>query len=408
MFRITTAGTLTTLHTFYGAGDGNTPYARLIQGADGNLYGTTSHGGNSGEGVVFKITTSGILTTLHSFRGADGRSPYASLVQTGGNFYGTTDYGGASDDGTIFRITPAGTLTTLYSFCSQTGCADGMDPLSGLVQASDGNLYGTTAGGGSPGPGTVFRLTLPSTNLPAPSITASGVVPVFSTATTIQTGEWVSIYGANLAASNVTWNGNFPTYLGGTTVTIDGFPAYLWYVSPSQINLQVPNDSATGTVPVVVTTPSGTFTSTVTLAGFAPSFSLLDGKHVAGIIPRSNGSGAYGGGTYDILGPTGTSLGYRTVAAKAGDTVELYAVGLGPTNPVVLPGQVFTGSAPTVNSPHILINNVSVTTGFAGLSSAGLYQINLLIPAGLGTGDVPLLLTIGGVQTPSNVVISLQ
>jgi uncharacterized protein (TIGR03437 family) len=191
-------------------------------------------------------------------------------------------------------------------------------------------------------------------------------------------------------------------------VTIDGKAAYLWFVSPGQINLQVPDDATTGAVAVVVTTANGTATSTVTLAEFAPSFLLLDSTHVTGIILRSNGSGAYGGGTYDILGPTGNSLGYATVAAKAGDTVVLYAGGFGPTNPTVFAGQAFSGAAPATNPVTLLIDNVGVTPSFAGLVGAGLYQVNLTVPAGLGTGDVLLRATVGGVQTPSGVVISLQ
>jgi uncharacterized protein (TIGR03437 family) len=146
----------------------------------------------------------------------------------------------------------------------------------------------------------------------------------------------------------------------------------------------------------------------VTLAQFGPSLLLLDIKHVAGIILRSNGSGAYGEGTYDIIGPTGNSLGYATVAAKAGDAIELFAVGLGPTNPALLAGQVFSGTASTTNSVMLRINNVSVTPAFAGLSGAGLYQLILVVPSGIGTGDVSLQVTVGGVQTPSGVVISLQ
>jgi uncharacterized protein (TIGR03437 family) len=247
-----------------------------------------------------------------------------------------------------------------------------------------------------------------STTLPAPSITSGGIVPVDSTVTAIQPGEWVSIYGTNLASSTATWTGNFPTSLGGTSVTIDGIAAYLSYVSPGQINLQAPNDTFTGPVPVVVTTASGTSASTVTLAQFAPSFLLLDSKHVAGIILRSDGSGAYDGGTYDIIGPTGDSLGYPTVAAKAGDTLELYAVGLGPTNPSVPAGQAFSGAAQTADPVALFINNVSVTPSFAGLSSAGLDQINLTVAAGLGAGDVALVATVGRVQTQAGVVISLQ
>jgi uncharacterized protein (TIGR03437 family) len=256
------------------------------------------------------------------------------------------------------------------------------------------------------GDGTVTKIT-PASKL-APSISSGGIVPVDSTVTTIQPGEWVAIYGANLASSTVSWSGNFPMSLDGTSVTINGRAAYLSYVSPGQINLQAPNDNVIGTVPVVVTTTSGSATSSVTLAQFGPSFLLLDAKHVAGIIVRSDGSGAYGGGDYDILGPTGASLGYPTVAAKAGDIVALYGIGLGPTSPTVSAGQAFSGAAPTTNPVNLLINNVSATPAFAGLSGAGLYQINLTIPEGLGTGDVSLRATVGGVQTQFGVVISLR
>jgi uncharacterized protein (TIGR03437 family) len=179
-------------------------------------------------------------------------------------------------------------------------------------------------------------------------------------------------------------------------------------VSPAQIDLQAPGDPATGTVAVVVTTEFGTATSNVTLAQVAPSLFLLDTKHVAGIILRSDGSGAYGGGTYDIIGPTGSSLGYPTVAAKAGDSVALFGTGFGPTDPVVPVGQLFSGGASTTNPVALHINNMTVTPSFAGLSGAGVYQINLTIPTGLGTGDVPLQATVSGVETPSGAVISLQ
>jgi uncharacterized protein (TIGR03437 family) len=236
---------------------------------------------------------------------------------------------------------------------------------------------------------------------PSPLIRPGGVVPVASPVGTIQAGEWVSIYGSNLASGTANWTGNFPTSLAGTSVTIDGKPAFLSYVSPAQINLQAPADPATGTVSVAVMTEFGSATSNVALAQFAPSFFLLDAKHVAGIILRADGS-------YDIIGPTGTSLGYPTVAAKAGDTIALFGTGFGPTNPSVAPGQGFSEAAPTTNSVTLRINNVSITPTFAGLSGAGLYQINLTIPPGLSTGDVSVQATVGGVQTPSGVVISLQ
>jgi uncharacterized protein (TIGR03437 family) len=152
---------------------------------------------------------------------------------------------------------------------------------------------------------------------------------------------------------------------------------------------------------VVVSTGNGSAAANATLASFSPSFFLLDSKHVAGIILRANGA-------YDIIGPTGSSLGYPTVAAKAGDSIALFGTGFGPTNPAVTPGVVFSGAAPTTIAVALRINNVSVTPTFAGLSGAGLYQVNLTIPSGLGTGDVPLQATVGNIQTPSGVVISLQ
>ena len=116
----------------------------------GTSTGQRRRAGPTADGTVFKITPSGTLTTLHSFDGTDGANPYAGLVQaTDGNFYGTTSSGGANGDGTVFKITPSGTLTTLYSFCSQSGCTDGANPDAGLVQATNGNFYGTTLDGGA-------------------------------------------------------------------------------------------------------------------------------------------------------------------------------------------------------------------------------------------------------------------
>ena len=229
-----------------------------------------------------------------------------------------------------------------------------------------------------------------------PAINLNGIVPG-----TIEPGEWATIYGVNLASGTATWTGNFPTSLGGASVTVGGKAAYLSFASPGQIDLQVPNVSGSGAVPVVVTTANGSATANATLASFSPSFFLLDSKHVAGIILRANGA-------YDIIGPTGSSLGYPTVAAKAGDSIALFGTGFGPTNPAVTPGVAYSGAAATTSSVTIRINNTSVTPAFAGLSAAGLYQINLTVPSGLGTGDVSLQAMVGGTQTPAGVLISLQ
>jgi len=246
----------------------------------------------------------------------------------------------------------------------------------------------------------------------APSISPGGIVPIYGTLNTIQPGEWVTIYGTNLAGGIAVWNGDFPESLGGTSVEINGKAAYLMFVSPGQINLQAPDDTARGTVSVVVTTASGSATSTVTLGYFAPSFCLVNVQgqsgFIAGIIPRSNGSGAYGRGSYDILGPTGNSFGYRTVAAREGDVVELFGVGFGPTTPAVPAGKAFSGAASIDDSLILYINNVIVKPLFVGLSEAGLYQINLVVPSGLGEGEVPIEAIVGGLQTQSFVLFSLE
>jgi uncharacterized repeat protein (TIGR03803 family) len=159
VFEIDRERSLNTLQEFDNA-DGAFPTDALVQGADGNFYGTTSEGGN-GNGTISKITPAGGLTTLHEFDGTDGSLPTSALVQgIDGNFYGTTFNGGAMGIfGTVFKITPGGLLTTLYSFCSQTNCTDGSFPEAGLVQGSDGNFYGTTTQGGTSDFGTVFTIT---------------------------------------------------------------------------------------------------------------------------------------------------------------------------------------------------------------------------------------------------------
>jgi uncharacterized repeat protein (TIGR03803 family) len=159
VFRITPSGNETNLHSFAGSPDGLEPAAVLVQGSDGNFYGTTEYGGVRNNGTVFRISTNGTYSTLYLFTGSpDGANPYAGLVQgSDGNFYGTTYEGGSNDVGTVFRITPSGNETNLWSFGNGN---DGTYPDAGLVQGSDGNFYGTTQQGGASGAGTVFRIGL--------------------------------------------------------------------------------------------------------------------------------------------------------------------------------------------------------------------------------------------------------
>lgn len=155
VFKITPSGILTIVHNFSGS-DGATPYAAPTQGADGNFYGMTSSGGTSNNGTVYKTTPNGTFTTIYQFDGTHGSAPVASLIQgLDGNFYGATHTGGSGGNGVVFRVTTKGTLAVLYNFDG----THGSNPFAPLIQGSDGNFYGTANAGGTSNNGTVFKMT---------------------------------------------------------------------------------------------------------------------------------------------------------------------------------------------------------------------------------------------------------
>jgi uncharacterized repeat protein (TIGR03803 family) len=378
VFRITPSGSLTTLYSFCPQGlpctDGDTPQGGLVQATGGNLYGTTSQGGaatgcgGGGCGTVFKITPSGSLTTLYSFCSKsgchDGSSPLDGLVQgTNGNFYGTT-LGGAHKHGTIFKITPSGSLTTLYSFCSQSSCTDGAYPVSGLVQATDGNLYGTTSSGGANttdcrgfGCGTVFKIT-PSGTLTtlysfcSQSGCTDGAIPE------------VGLVQAT--------DGNFY----GTTVT-------------GGANMTDCFGSSCGTVFKI--TPSGRLT---TLYSFCIQSGCTDGFDPSALVQDTNGN-FYGT----------TFLGGASTTACGGNgcgTVFSLSVGLGPfvkTQPdwgragrfVQILGTNLTGATSvsfngTAAVFRVVLNSLIKTTVPAGATTG---RVQVVTPGGTLSSNVP-------------------
>jgi uncharacterized repeat protein (TIGR03803 family) len=162
VYKVDAAGQYSVLHGFARGTDGGLPYAGLTLGPFGSLYGTASSGGvtNSacptGCGVVFTLDAAGQFTVLHSFTGADGDEPHAGVIlDPVGNIYGTTYEGGASGGGVVYELDPSGQMTVLYNF---TGGADGGQPSAGVIHDSDGNLFGTTFGGGTAYYGTVYKL----------------------------------------------------------------------------------------------------------------------------------------------------------------------------------------------------------------------------------------------------------
>ncbi len=254
VFKMTPAGVVAVLYSFAVTdfSDGAQPHGGLVQGLDGNFYGTTSEGGSpsGGGGTVFQITPVGTLKTLHAFSGypGDGAVPYDGLVQgTDGNFYGTTFNGGsqaaACNCGTIFRVAPDGTYTMLYSF---TQSPVGRNPVGGLLQGTDGNFYGTTVAGGS---NTNSLCVFDSTQTCGTVYSVSvGLGPFVTTLPTSgKVGKAVIILGNNLT--------------GATAVSFNGTPAAFIVKSSTEITTKVPAGATTGTVQV--TTPSGTLLSNV-------------------------------------------------------------------------------------------------------------------------------------------------
>ncbi len=299
VFKMTTSGQLTTLHSFCAQPncvDGEFPDTALVQGSDGDFYGTTTAGGTSANceggscGTIFKITRNGVLTTVYSFDNADGNTPEGALLQApDGNFYGTTSFGGAYAYGTVFQLTLGGVFTTLYSFCAGgRPCADGSLPFGTLVLATDGNLYGTTSEGGTEDLGTIFK------------ITTSGMLTTLhsfdntdgSGPTGLMQATNGMLYGTTAAGGNFTCRAiygcgtffaldlgldPFVTFVrtaaklnqqfgilgqgftGTTAVSLNGTPAAFTIKSDTYLTATVPVGATTGYV--TVTTPSGTLTS---------------------------------------------------------------------------------------------------------------------------------------------------
>jgi uncharacterized repeat protein (TIGR03803 family) len=245
VFRMTPTGALTTLHNFAVPADLNYP---LVEGTDGFFYGTTGVGGqrvantclSSGCGTIFRISSGGKLNTLYEFCSqancTDGNLPESGLIQSvNGNFYGTTVAGGETAAGTLFTITAMGTFNTLHTFCEQPNCADGAQVQQRLVEGTNGKFYGITQGGGSDQSGTVFSFDV-------------GVAPFVSfLVSTGPVGKTVGILGQG--------------FTGTTAVSFNGTPATFTVESDTYIVTSVPPGATTGLV--TVTTPSVTLLSNV-------------------------------------------------------------------------------------------------------------------------------------------------
>jgi uncharacterized protein (TIGR03437 family) len=348
----------------------------------GNLYIA-----ETGANQIRQVSAAGMITTIagtgEAGTSGDGgaatraavNAPYHVALDAAGDIFVTQ-----IDAGRVRVVTPGGTIASAGAT---------LEHPAGIAPGNCGQIYVADASATAPAVRVLNR---------APEIAPGGVVPAGSSATAIEAGSWFSIYGSDLAGCTAVWNGNFPTSLGGTSVTVDSKPAYLWFVSPTQINAQAPDDLTSGAVGVRVTTAGGGASSNVNLVPYAPAFSLFNSRYPAAIVSTATG--------YDAIGPAG-ALAFPTRPVKAGETVSLFGVGFGPTNPPVPAGKGFAGAAPCATLPQVTIGGMPATVSFAGIVGAGLYQLNVVVPSA-GSGDVPLRATAGDSSTQSNVFLTLQ
>ena len=220
-------------------------------------------------------------------------------------------------------------------------------------------------------------------------------------------GAWTSIFGANLANTTRVWgdgdfvNGNLPTHLDDVSVTINGKPAYVYFISPGQINVLAPDDPATGTVSVQVTTSQGT-SSPFNTSKTVLSPSLFTYSQLGNSVALAQA------GDYSLVGPPNL-LGPATATSTAapGQSLIFYATGLGPTSPPQPAGQLLQGPLPIASKIDVTIGGQPAPVAFAGLIGSGLYQINVTVPA-VPTGDALIGLTVGGQPSGQSAVVPVQ
>ena len=243
---------------------------------------------------------------------------------------------------------------------------------------------------------------------PPPAISSGGVVNAASFQPGVSAGSWVTIQGSNLAGNTRSWGagdidgGALPTQLDGVSVKIDSKPAYVAYISPSQINVQAPADSAAGPVPVEVSYNGLTsLPGTAQLQAVSPEFFQWSGKYA--VATHAD---------YSLAAPDGLFQGIATIPAKPGETIVLWGTGFGATTPTVAPGVV-----PPANPVANVANQVTVTIGNIGATVAGaaicpgnpgLYQIAVQVPSSAPDGDLPVVAQISGVQSSSNVLLNVK
>jgi uncharacterized repeat protein (TIGR03803 family) len=459
-YKLTSAGKFSTIYAFpFATTAGYNPQAPLIQGADGNLYGTTSSGGitlsgtcwdsTDSCGTVFKMTTGGKVTTIYKFDQTHGAGPLSPVIQgTDGNFYGTTSAGGTSGFGVVFKLTSAGVITVLHNFIG----SDGEKPLAGLVQANDGNFYGVASAGGSLGYGTIFKMTSTSDHTfsviydfdqthgqaPEDALFQNTNGILYGTTADGGTDGAGVFYSLNISAEpfaslqnisgkvgslvNILGQG----FIGSTAVSFGGVNATKFsVVSDTYMTANVPAGAKTGTV--VVVRPSGSLTSIQTFKVTPAISSISPSSGPIGTVVTVTGTGltqttkvTIGGvkattftvksdSSVTVTIPTACKTGKITVTTNGGSATSSSTFNVTPTITSFTPTSgkvgtsvVITGTGLT-QATKVTFGGVAATTFTVNSDT----QLTTTVPTGAVTGTIAITTTGGSVTSSGTFTVTL-
>jgi uncharacterized protein (TIGR03437 family) len=419
--KITPGGTITTIAGGGQGGDGDPATSALlgpgyfVLAPDGSIYFTDDYAaGYSNKPLLRKISPAGVVSTIagngsRTYTGDGGPAINAGLVSVDGVALDSNGNLFISGGNRIRKIAPNGIITT-YAGTGAAGATGNNGPAisatfnnpSGMAVDSGNNIFLADTNNRQ------IRKLLPPA-LPIISFT-NAVVPVWSGKTNFGSNMYVTIYGSNLSTVTQDWatsfvNGKAPVSLGGVSVTVNGIPAFIQYVSPGQVNMNTPDDSATGSVNIVLTNTVGVSNvGTATRATLSPtllSVPTFSAGNKTYVVAQSADFSTF-------IGPPNLVQGVTFRNAKPGETVIIFATGCGPTSPATQAGVLAAQNSPLATSFQLKIGGVAANVPFAGLlaGTVGLYQLNVVIP-NTPPGDQPIELVVGSTPNAQNLVISI-
>lgn len=385
-------------------------------------------------GRILSSTGSPVRNAVIEIWGADNVGSYihtsgALNGQRDSNYQGYGRFETASDGAYLFRAVKPGlypgrvrhvhakitipggqSLTTQLYVEGETGNDSVLNGISNAAQRASvirpwTAIAGSAVGALSVNWDVVMNFTPSETPAPArPTlISMAGVTHGATLRAGAASGSWVALHGAALASATRTWreneivDGNLPTSLDGVSVQINNQPAYVQYISPTQVNVLAPEAVSDGTVQVTLTNSNGTSDPvSVPFSRTSPGFFQYPDENIAAV----RADGAY-------IAPDGILTGVSTVPARQGDIIVLYGTGFGPTSPAAEAGKVITSALRTATDVRVQIHNQQATVSYSGLVSAGLYQLNVTVPD-LPDGDYPVTAEVGGVRTGKFVKLRIQ